>query len=85
MNTIIKMKEALACLSPTVLDIEDDSHLHVGHSGAGQGGHFTLTIASTALQNLTRVAAHQAIYQALGDLMRTDIHALRIVVLAPTV
>lgn len=64
---------------PAKLEIEDESAMHAGHAGA-RGGmkHLALTISSPALQDLSKVAAHQAIYKTLGDLMKTDIHALRI-------
>lgn len=70
-------------LSPIALEINDESHLHVGHPGAKTGmGHFSVRIASTALNGLSRVKQHQMIYQALGDLLKTDIHALRIEITA---
>lgn len=66
-------------LQPSYLDITDDSHLHAGHAGAQSGkGHFTLTIQSEKLNGLIKVKQHQLIYQTLGDMMQTDIHALSI-------
>jgi BolA protein len=40
-DRISKLREALAALSPTKLDIQDDSHLHAGHAGNTGGGHYT--------------------------------------------
>lgn len=66
-------------LQPSQLDIIDDSHKHIGHAGARDGkGHFTLVISSEHLQNKRKVQQHRLIYQALGDMMETDIHALAI-------
>jgi len=66
--------------TPKSLDIIDDSHKHIGHKGAATGlGHFTVKINAPTLHAKSRIQAHQAIYEALGDLMRTDIHALSIV------
>lgn len=66
-------------LAPETLEIEDESHLHAGHAGAKDGrGHFRVTITSNAFKGLTSVQQHQLVYRALGDLMRTDIHALTI-------
>lgn len=66
-------------LTPSHLQIDDDSHLHAGHAGAKSGkGHFTLTIKSAKLDGLTRVRQQQTIYQSLGSMMQTDIHALSI-------
>ena len=66
-------------LEPQLLEITDESHLHVGHAGARDGrGHFHVRIASARFQGLTRLAQHRLVYDALGDLVATDIHAVRI-------
>lgn len=73
-----------AALTPTLLDIVDDSHLHAGHAGAREGkGHFTVRIVSERFAKLRPMARHRLVYQALADMMQTDIHALSIVALAP--
>jgi len=70
-------------LAPVQLELQDDSHLHAGHAGAKQGGHYTVRIVSTQFAGLQAVARHQLVYRSLGDLMRTDIHALSITALTP--
>ena len=66
-------------LHPSHLEVEDNSEEHRGHAGASGGaGHYTVIISSTELNSLTRVAAHQAIYAALSDLIPHEIHALKI-------
>jgi BolA protein len=66
-------------LSPSALEVEDESHRHVGHAGARDGrGHFRVRIVSAAFEGQNPIARHRAIYTALGDLMQTDIHALAI-------
>lgn len=66
-------------LKPEFLQVEDESHLHVGHAGARDGrGHFRVTMVSAAFNNMPVLARHRAIYAALGDLMSSDIHALAI-------
>ncbi|TXI45634.1 MAG: BolA family transcriptional regulator [Lysobacter sp.] len=73
-----------AAFAPSELDVVDDSHRHIGHAGAAQGhGHFSVRIVSAAFAGMTPVARHRAVYAALGDLMRTDIHALSIRASAP--
>ncbi len=68
-----------AALSPDQLDIIDESHLHAGHPGArGGGGHFNVTIVSSAFEGESLLARHRMVYDALGDAMKTDIHALSI-------
>lgn len=66
-------------LNPESLTITDDSHKHVGHAGAKTGmGHFTIDIQAKALEGKSRIEQHKLIYQALGDMMDTEIHALAI-------
>lgn len=68
-----------AALSPTQLDIIDESHLHVGHPGARSGGgHFAATIVSESFEGKNMLARHRMVYDALGNAMQTDIHALSI-------
>lgn len=70
------LEKALRC---EMLEIVDDSHLHVGHEGARDGrSHFSIVIVSDDFRELRQLKRHRLIYDALGDLMTTDIHALRI-------
>lgn len=77
-----RMARIRACLetalAPTRLELIDDSHLHAGHAGARQGGHFTVRIAAPAFAGKRPLECHRLIYGALGELMQTDIHALSI-------
>lgn len=78
------MRERLAALTPADLIIEDESAAHAGHAGAASGGgHFRLTLVSDAFVGQNAVGRHRLIYQALGDLMKTQIHALSITALTP--
>lgn len=85
MNRIERLRATLqAALQPSALDIDDESHLHAGHAGAATGrGHFRLRIVSTAFAGLSPVQRHRRIYEALGGLMQTDIHALSITAKTP--
>ena len=68
-----------ANLAPESLEIEDESHLHVGHAGAKDGrGHFRIRIASSKFSGLRPLQQHRLVYEAVGDLMDSDIHALSI-------
>lgn len=68
-----------AALAPTHLEIIDDSHLHAGHAGAADGrGHFTVIVASARFAGLRTLQRHRLVYDAVGDLMVTDVHALSI-------
>ena len=81
--TAERVKAIEACLeaefSPSRLQVKDQSHLHAGHAGARDGmGHFAVTIVADAFEGKTRIQRHRMIYAALGTLMQTDIHALKI-------
>lgn len=66
-------------LQPTFLEVIDDSAQHRGHAGAQSGaGHFTVRVAAPSLAGKSKVAAHQAIYKHLNDLIPDEIHALSI-------
>jgi BolA protein len=55
----------------------DQSSLHEDHLGAqGGGGHFQVLVVSDRFRGLSRIAAQRVVYEALGDLMVNDIHAL---------
>jgi len=75
---IIKQKLNLA-LNPKLVEVLDSSAAHAGHAGIQKGGgHYHLTIVCDAFENKSLVERHQLIYQALGDMMKQDIHALGI-------
>ncbi len=50
----------------------------------GDGRHFFATIVSAEFEGSKRVARHQRVYQALGDRMREQIHALSMKTLTPS-
>lgn len=71
-----RLEEAFA---PEAIDIVDDSHRHAGHAGSADGrGHFRVTIVAEKFRGASRVARHRMVYDALGSLMKTDIHALQV-------
>ena len=73
-----------AALSPERLEIEDQSAKHAGHAGARDGGgHFDVTIVSTQFAGKSLLQRHRLVYDALGETMRKDIHALSIHALTP--
>ena len=76
-------RQLRATLAPSALSITDDSHLHAGHAGAREGGHFSVRIRSARFTGLTRVARHRLVYDALHPLIPQGIHALAIQAHAP--
>jgi BolA family transcriptional regulator, general stress-responsive regulator len=75
------IRERLAALDPLTIELVDEAHQHVGHGATG--GHWQLTIVSEAFRGKSPVARHRMVYEALGDLMKNEIHALRIEAFAP--
>ncbi|HQA09805.1 BolA family protein [Zoogloea sp.] len=84
MSVVDEIRNRLAPLAPTRLDLIDDSALHAGHAGARSGGgHYRLSIVSAAFSGKNTVARHRLIYAALGEMMRREIHALAIQAQSP--
>jgi len=77
-----RLTEALA---PLDLAVGDDSALHAGHAGAASGGgHYSVRIVSDRFEGLRLVMRHRLVYDAVHDMMKSEIHALAITALAPS-
>lgn len=79
-DRLAMLRERLTrALQPVELDIIDESAKHAGHAGAASGGgHFIVTIVSPAFENKTLIQRHRLVYDAVGDIMHSEIHALSI-------
>ena len=72
-------KRLTQALQPVELDIIDESAKHAGHAGAASGGgHFIVTIVSPVFEDKTLIQRHRLVYDAVGDIMHSEIHALSI-------
>ena len=71
-------RELTDALSPELIEVQDDSHLHAGHAGALEGRHFSVRIVSARFNSLSRVARHRLVYDSLRSLIPRGIHALAI-------
>ena len=49
----------------------------------GDGQHFQAVVVSRAFEGKSRVQRHQLVYQALGERMREEIHALSMQTFTP--
>ena len=66
-------------LQPAELEIIDESARHAGHAGAASGGgHFIVNIVAAAFNDKTLIQRHRLVYDAVDDIMHTEIHALSI-------
>lgn len=84
MKVMDAMRERLSVLQPARLDITDDSALHAGHSGAASGGgHFRMTIVSPLFAGRSTISRHRMVYDALGAMMKHEIHAMSIIAKTP--
>lgn len=74
-----------SALSPTLVELTDDSEQHRGHGGHNPEGesHFSLKIESPAFAGKSRVERQRMVYAALGELMDERVHALSIKATAP--
>lgn len=78
-NLIDELKNCLQTqLSPTIIDLIDDSAEHAGHAGNRGGAHLTLHIVSAQFEGKLPLARHRMIYEILAPWMNTHIHALSI-------
>jgi BolA protein len=74
-----------SALSPTALQVVDDSAQHAGHAGAREGGqtHYSVLVVSPQFQGLGRVARHRLVNAALADEFEGGLHALSLILRTP--
>jgi BolA protein len=76
------LQEAFA---PDSIEVTDESHRHRGHPGAASGGgHFRVVLVSDRFEGRTRIERHRMVYEALGDWMGSEIHALALETRSPS-
>ena len=84
MNTLERIEQKLAVLTPDSVELIDDSDKHAGHEGAkGGGGHFELIIVSAQFEGKSSQARHRMVHAALGEMLEREIHALSIKAYTP--
>jgi BolA protein len=84
MTVADRIEQKLAALRPESLEIVDESRAHAGHEGAkAGGGHYRLLIVSPEFAGKTAQLRHRMVYEALGPMMKNEIHALAIRAYAP--
>ena len=75
------LREAIIPLQ--ALEVLNESHLHAGHAGAGEGSHWRVRITSARMAGLSRVARHRLVYDALRIVIPQGVHALAIEARSP--
>ena len=77
-NIAAKVSQALAC---DVLEVENQSHHHAGHTGNPTGAadaetHFKLKIVSSAFEGKKLIERHRMVNELLKEELDTSVHAL---------
>jgi BolA protein len=71
-------------LAAVHVEVIDESHLHVGHVGARDGGgHFRAVVVSLRFEGKAPVQRQRLVYDALESAMGSEIHALSMKTLTP--
>ena len=70
------LREAIVPLER--LEVINESHLHAGHAGAGEGSHWRVRLVSSRCVGLSRLARHRLVYDALRSVIPQGVHALAI-------
>ena len=86
MGTIERIRNTVAAaLSPTRLEVVDESGLHAGHAGAvpGKTTHVRLVVEAEAFRGKSRIECHRAVNELLKDEIAAGLHALAIEAHAP--
>ncbi|HEX9687399.1 MAG TPA: BolA family protein [Burkholderiales bacterium] len=84
MTVAERIEGKLSALEPESLEVVDESAAHAGHEGArAGGGHYRLVIVSRAFEGKPAQLRHRMVYEALGPMMKHEIHALAIKAYAP--
>jgi BolA protein len=79
-----RIEVKLSALNPESLEVVDESAAHAGHEGAkAGGGHYRLMIVARAFEGKPAQLRHRMVYEALGPMMKREIHALAIKAYAP--
>ncbi len=82
--TVAQLRAALeGALSPSSLEIIDDSAAHAGHPGARSGGHFQVTLVADVFRGRSQLERHRLVYSAVAPLLAGAVHALSIKARAP--
>lgn len=70
----------LQSLAPETLDVINESDQHAGHSGHDGSGesHWRVVIKAAVLDDMSRIARHRAVHDAIGPDLMARIHALAI-------
>lgn len=70
-----------AALSPLHLELVNESYKH--HVPPGSESHFNAIIVAASFEGQSRVQRQRAVYEAVGEILRTEVHAFTMKTLTP--
>lgn len=70
-----------AALAPQHIELHNESHKH--HVPPGSESHFNAIIVSASFEGQSRVQRQRAVYEAVGELLRTEVHAFTMKTFTP--
>lgn len=85
-QTAEALTAALQALSPSVLSLQNESHMHAGYF-EGKESHFKLVIVSEAFEKQRLAARHQTVYALIQSFLTVSggmVHALAIHAYTPS-
>jgi BolA family transcriptional regulator, general stress-responsive regulator len=86
MGTIERIRNIVAAaLSPSRLEVIDESGLHVGHAGAipGKTTHVRIVVEAEVFRGKSRIECHRTVNELLKGEIAAGLHALAIEARAP--
>ena len=78
MNLDQEIRDRLTGLNPTRIELHDESGAHAGHASAGSGAHLKLTVVSEQFAGKSSLERHRMVYDALGQALWQQVHALSV-------
>jgi len=73
-----------SALGADIVELQDDSAKHRGHAGSrGGAGHYSVVVVAARFAGMGRVERHRAVYDAVGDMIPGEVHALAVRALTP--
>lgn len=76
-----QIEQKLASIEPTIVQVENESHMH--NVPVNSETHFKVTLVSEQFQGLMPVKRHQQIYALLADELSGPVHALALHLYTP--
>jgi BolA protein len=72
------IKNKLSVFNPELIEVINQSHLHMGHTNHKENSHFKIKIISSEFNNLSKIEIHRKINNILSKELESEIHALSI-------